>query len=39
MKSAEKVLALVSIQWDANSMAYVMAWGEKIYLKDFKANF
>lgn len=37
MKSAEKVL--VSIQWDANSMAYVMAWGEKIYLKDFKANF
>ena len=34
-----KALALVSIQWDEYGMAYVMAWGEKIYLKDFKANF
>lgn len=34
-----KALALTSIQWDADGMAYVMAWGEKIYLKDFKANF
>lgn len=34
-----KALALTSIQWDADGMAYVMAWGKKIYLKDFKANF
>ena len=34
-----KALELVSIQWDADGMAYVMAWGEKIYLKDFKTNF
>lgn len=34
-----KALALVSIQWDAYGMAYVVAWGDKIYLKDFKANF
>lgn len=34
-----KALALTSIQWDAGGMAYVMAWGDKIYLKDFKANF
>ena len=34
-----KALALTSIQWDSYGMAYIMAWGEKIYLKDFKANF
>ena len=34
-----KALELVPIQWDADGMAYVMAWCEKIYLKDFKANF
>ena len=34
-----KALELTSIQWDSDGMAYVMAWGEKIYLKDFKANF
>ena len=27
------------IEWDADSAAYVSAWGEKMQLKEFKANF
>ena len=29
----------VRIEWDADGAAYVSAWGEKMQLKEFKANF
>lgn len=34
-----KALALTSIQWDSAGLAYVTAWGEKIPMEEFKANF
>ena len=29
----------VRIEWDVDGSAYVSAWGEKMQLKEFKANF
>lgn len=34
-----KALALTSIQWSADGVAYVDAWGERIPTAEFKANF